>query len=102
MPTAAKIADPGQALPLSREFLNFCRIEKGLSANSLQAYQRDLARFGEFACAPAAGQGNAGEKTGSGIPGRETLHLYLNSLYRAGLSARSVARHLASIRSYYG
>jgi integrase/recombinase XerD len=74
-----------------REFLNFCRIEKGLSANSLQAYSRDLKRFGGFAGSnPPA------------IPGRETLHLYLNSLYRAGLTGRSVARHLASIRSYYG
>jgi integrase/recombinase XerD len=65
-------------------------MEKGLSANSLQAYTRDLERYGTFA---------ADE---SRIPGRETLHLYLNSLYRAGLNARSVARHLASIRGYYG
>ena len=94
MPTAAKSANPGPALPFLREFLNFCRIEKGLSANSLQAYTRDLQRFGAFAGAASAGDCQ--------IPGRETLHLYLNSLYRAGLSGRSVARHLASIRSYYG
>ena len=29
-------------------FLNFCRIEKGLSANSLSAYSADLQRFNEF------------------------------------------------------
>ena len=29
-------------------FLNFCRPEKGLSANSLDAYSTDLARFKEF------------------------------------------------------
>jgi len=92
MRNAAKSAGPNLALPLLREFLNFCRIEKGLSRNSLEAYTRDLERFGGFA---DPGQG-------SQIPGRETLHLYLNSLYRAGLSGRSVARHLASIRSYYG
>ena len=93
MPIAAKSVDPGPALPYLREFLNFCRIEKGLSANSLEAYTRDLQRFGAFACtSPPTPR----------IPGRETLHLYLNSLYRAGLSGRSVARHLASIRSYYG
>jgi integrase/recombinase XerD len=90
MPTAAKSADQARSLPYLREFLNFCRIEKGLSANSLEAYHRDLDRFGNF----------AGEA--SQIPGRETLHLYLNALYRDGLSGRSVARHLASIRNYYG
>ena len=41
-------SDPAHALPLLREFLNFCRIEKGLSTNSLQAYTRDLHRFGAF------------------------------------------------------
>ena len=30
-------------------FLNFCRIEKGLSANSIAAYSADLARFVKFA-----------------------------------------------------
>ena len=91
MQTAAKSVEPGPALPWLREFLNFCRIEKGLSANSLQAYTRDLQRFAAFTATPDQAQ----------VPGRETLHLYLNSLYRAGLSGRSVARHLASIRSYY-
>jgi integrase/recombinase XerD len=99
MRSAAKSVEPLLALPLLREFLNFCRIEKGLSTNSLQAYTRDLQRFGAFAQpVPAA----LPAVTGSSIPGRETLYLYLNSLYRAGLSGRSVARHLASIRSYYG
>jgi len=60
--------------------------------NSLEAITRDLGRFGTFAAPLEADR----------IPGRETLHLYLNSLYRAGLSGRSVARHLASIRGYYG
>ena len=48
MRSAAKSVGPGYALPLLREFLNFCRIEKGLSTNSLQAYTRDLQRFGAF------------------------------------------------------
>ena len=30
-------------------FLNFCRIEKGLSANSIAAYTADLSRFVTFA-----------------------------------------------------
>jgi len=103
MRNAAKSAGPSPALPLLREFLNFCRIEKGLSANSLQAYTRDLTRYGAFAATPQKeGAGASGSAPPSPVPGRETLHLYLNALYRAGLSGRSVARHLASIRSYYG
>ena len=88
---ASKAGDGAASLPSLREFLNFCRIEKGLAANSIEAYQRDLERYGAFCSASEPGC----------IPARETLHLYLNSLYRAGISGRSVARHLASIRSYY-
>jgi integrase/recombinase XerD len=92
MQNAGKLNDKRPTLPLLREFLNFCRIEKGLSPNSLQAYTHDLHRFGAFIPPAESGQ----------IPGRQMLNLYVTSLYRAGLSARSVARHLASIRSYYG
>ena len=37
-------------------FLNFCRMEKGLAANSLDAYGRDLRRFAGFT-RPAPGDG---------------------------------------------
>jgi len=71
-------------------FLNFCRLEKGLSPNSLEAYSSDLSRFNAF----------LGEV--SGLPGMEHLHLYLDHLYQSGLSSRSVARHLTTLRSFYG
>jgi integrase/recombinase XerD len=71
-------------------FLNFCRIEKGLAANSIEAYSTDLARFTTF----------IGEHTG--IPGSEQLRAYLDDLYQKGLSSRSVARHLTTLRSFYG
>src|SRR5438270_12272092 len=60
-------------------FLNFCRVEKGLSANSLSAYSSDLARLSTFLGEAAS------------IPGTEDLRAYLDSLYQAGLSSRSVA-----------
>lgn len=79
---------------LSREaaaFLNFCRIEKGLTANSLEAYQADLQKFVEF----------AENRCGGAIPDVEAMRQYVDSLYRAGLGARSVARHLSTVRSFH-
>ena len=74
------------------EYLDYCRVEKGLSANSLQAYRRDLARLADFLQL-------------RGRPVRQAdgldLRAFLDSLYADGLSARSVARHLSSLRSLY-
>jgi site-specific recombinase XerD len=42
------------------EFLNFCRIEKGLSANSLEAYTLDLAKWSAYlgdSAEPAGAEG---------------------------------------------
>ena len=75
----------------ARDFLTFCRLEKGLAANSLEAYAQDLARF--VAYLAKAGQAE--------IPGPEGLLIYLNTLYRDGLSSRSIARHLATLRNLF-
>jgi integrase/recombinase XerD len=71
-------------------FLNFCRIEKGLSANSLDAYSLDLEKFTAF----------LGES--ADLPGVEGLRHYLDHLYQSGLSTRSIARHLTTLRGLYG
>ncbi len=73
-------------------FLDYCRIEKGLSANSLDAYGRDLARFAA-GCPPGHGQR---------LPGADEIRKYLDSLYKAGLESRSVARHLTTLRNFFG
>ena len=70
-----------------RSFLHYCRVEKGLAANSIIAYTFDLKHFASF----------------DGIqdpPSGEDLRRYLDSLYRAGLSSRSIARRLATLRNY--
>jgi len=80
--------------PLSRgirAFLAFCRMEKGLSTNSLDAYALDLAALRAYAEPLTDGQ----------IPDEELLLTYVNSLYKKDLSSRSVARHLSAIRSLY-
>jgi integrase/recombinase XerD len=78
--------------PLIEEYLNFCRVEKGLAANSLAAYRRDLERLARFCSsrgrAPQAADG-------------EDLRGFLDSLYKARLSSRSIARYLTSARNFY-
>ncbi len=70
-------------------FLHFCRIEKGLSDNSLQAYSTDLSKFVEFV-------GDAG------LPGLEGLRGYIDHLHGSGMANRSIARHLTTLRNFYG
>lgn len=69
-------------------FLEFCRIEKGLAANTLASYRRDLTRFAET--------------FPQEIPiSTAEIQRYIDSLYKAGLSSRTVARNLASLRCLY-
>jgi len=73
-------------------FLTFCRVEKGLSANSLDAYRRDLAALA----------GWSGEQGISGtFPDANQLRSYLDSLYAKGLQSRSIARHVTTLRNLY-
>lgn len=75
-------------------FLNFCRIEKGLSDNSIQAYSTDLSSFHTFLTA----DGGASSATAD----LDRLRAYLDHLYQTGLSPRSVARRLTTLRNFYG
>ena len=78
--------------PLSggiRAFLAWCRMEKGLSRNSLEAYTADLTAFLAYAEA----------ETGGEFPDAELLLRYVNSLYQKDLSSRTIARHLSALRS---
>ena len=79
---------PGQGQVTA--FLHFCRVDKGLAVNTVEAYERDLACFIAF----------AGPKLEQ-FSNIETLRVYLNSLYEKGLSSRSVARHLTTVRGFF-
>jgi integrase/recombinase XerD len=91
MPEASLPSDPlrNQA----GAFLSFCRLEKGLSANSIASYSADLAKFRAFL-----------EQSGpvSRWPETDGLRHYIDHLLTAGLSPRSIARHLATLRNLYG
>jgi integrase/recombinase XerD len=83
---------PGARLALSSEissFLDYCRVEKGLATNTLEAYSRDLKAFAAF------------REPENGVPELGDLRLYLDSLYKTGLGSRSIARHLATLRNFY-
>jgi integrase/recombinase XerD len=75
-------------------FLTMIAVEKGLAKNTVEAYSRDLVRLSEFLIAQSVG---SWEET-------ETLHLrsYLSALRRQGLSPRSIARHIVTVRRFYG
>lgn len=85
------MARTGSVAAQVRQFLDFCRIEKGLAHNSVSSYARDLTRFTAF-CG-----GEDAEVTLE--PAR--ISTYLDSLYKDGLHARSVARHLTTLRNFY-
>ncbi len=72
-------------------FIDFCRIEKGLAANSIDAYRRDLNKFATFCSA----------KTGGTIADADGIRAYLDSLYEAKMQSRSIARHLTTLRNFY-
>ena len=77
---------------LLREYLNYCRVEKGLAKNSLAAYGRDLERFFVFC-------GEAGVDPSAGTA--EHLRGYIDRLQADGLGSRSIARALTSLRVFY-
>lgn len=70
-------------------FLDFCRIEKGLSRATIEAYAADLKRFIDF----IGPHGRLQDST--------STRRYLDSLYKAGMSSRSIARHLTTLRNLY-
>ncbi|HEX4274554.1 MAG TPA: site-specific tyrosine recombinase XerD [Bryobacteraceae bacterium] len=80
--------------PISRgiqAFLVFCRTEKGLSLNSIDAYTRDLAELRAFVEPITSGT----------FPDAEVLRSYVNHLYKIELSSRTIARHLSAVRSLF-
>jgi len=87
--SGALAADSAQLTAQTAAFLNFCRVEKGLSGHTLDAYSADLSKFSSY----------LGDN--SGIPDPERLRGYIDLLYRSGLSNRSVARHITTLRNFY-
>ena len=75
------------------QYLNYLLIEKGLSKTTLESYSRDMVRYQKFL-----------QKNGYDCLSATDTPLILKhmiALRNAGLSARTRARHLVSIRGLY-
>jgi len=73
-------------------FLEHLVVERGLAQNSLEAYRRDLARYAGYL---------TGRRRQITALDRAEVPRYLLILREAGLSPRSVARHLSAIRQFH-
>jgi integrase/recombinase XerD len=74
-------------------YLDFLMVEKGLAAQTIEAYSRDLVRYISF----------LDESGRAAVSASDTplILKYLISMRENGLNARSRARHLVSIRGFY-
>jgi integrase/recombinase XerD len=73
-------------------YLMHVRVEKGLSANTISAYKRDLQKFDEFA---------RKRKLTLESVSRDDLVDFLAGLYRLKLESRTVARQLVTLRNFF-
>ena len=75
-------------------FRDFLALEAGHSANTVEAYLRDLRRLGEFAL-------SRGVREPGGVT-RAHLRDFVYVLKDLGLSAATIRREVSAIRTYYG
>ena len=74
-------------------FLSHLRVEKGLAANSVEAYGRDLRRYLDDLARAGLGDWER--------VGRPEVRAHLASLASRGISARSQARALSALRAFH-
>lgn len=77
---------------LVREYVLYLQVEKGLAANSVESYRRDLARLKTWA--------EARGREPQGLD-KSDMTQFVMSLSREGLSSRSVARTLSAVRGFF-
>ena len=81
--------------PISRavdDYLDRCRIERGLSDNTLAAYRRDLDGFVEFSC-------RYGVEDLDGVD-RRLVRKHIANLSTRGYAPRTIARKASAVRSF--
>jgi len=93
-------------------FSTHLKAERGLSAHTVEAYIRDVGRFIKYlgiGSDPAAGEtvsleGDNGDAFLNSIKGinRQQVHAHIVELYKTGLDARSIARVVSSLKTFFG
>ena len=83
---------PATPEELLQTYIEYLSVEKGLSQNTLLSYARDIQKLFEF----FEGQGIDGTKIEE-----KDLIKFVHAQSRVGLSARSLARLISSLKSYY-
>ena len=78
--------------PLVRDFLDYLKVEKGLTPLTVGAYKSDLIQFAEFL---AARRRDLEKAT------REDVRGFMSQLFANGVNGRSVARKLSTLRHFY-
>jgi len=78
--------------PLVRNFLDYLKVEKGLTPLTVGAYKSDLIQFAEFL---AARRRDLDKAT------REDVRGFMSQLFANGVNGRSVARKLSTLRHFY-
>lgn len=77
---------------IESRFFNYLRVERGLSSNTLLAYRSDLDKLSAFA-----------QQSGKGLLSleRDDLMRFMQHLNQQGLEAKSIARALVTVRSFF-
>jgi integrase/recombinase XerC len=77
------------------KFIQYLRYERNASPDTIREYRRDIQQFAAFLTPP-------GEKTPAlGELDHRVVREYVNQMYEQGLEKSSVARRLASLRTFF-
>ena len=79
--------------PVVRNFLDYLRVEKGLTPLTVGAYKSDLIQFAEYLVAR--------RRRDLDKAAREDVRGFLSQLFANGVKDRSVARKLSTLRHFY-
>lgn len=71
-------------------FLEMMSAEKGVSQNTLSAYENDLNQFFLFI-----------EQDSASIPDKQEIEKYLQNMYEQGFTPKTVARKLSTLRDFF-
>jgi integrase/recombinase XerD len=79
-------------LNIEERFLSYLRVEKGLSQNTLLAYQSDFEKLNSFA-----------KELGKDVLTieRDDLKIFIQQLHQSGLEAKSIGRTLVTVRNLF-